>query len=94
MKPSLQRTTRPTRERDRAVVDSHLRALFERLPMICGFAIAENLDVTDVGIHSWPGTIASDELYLEIANSIIELVEERPAAIELLRGRSFARSLH
>lgn len=94
VKPSLQRLQQPARQRAAALVETRLLDLFERLPMLCGFCVGRDLDVADVAIHSWPGYMAGEDLYLEIANSLVDLLEERPETIELLRGRTFARAFH
>ncbi|TMH70758.1 MAG: hypothetical protein E6H57_06515 [Betaproteobacteria bacterium] len=94
MKASPHRTNEPARLRAEAAVETHMRALFTRLPMLCGFAMADDLDVTNVTIQTWPGYIAGADLYGEIANAVVDLVEERPDVIELLQGRTFARAFH
>ena len=40
------------------------------------------------------GANAADEALGEIAQTLLELIEERPEAAALLRGRTFARTLH
>ena len=87
MKAPAHRATEPARQRAAALVETQVQAL------LSGFAVAANLDVTDVTIHSWPGYIAGEELYSEIANCLVDLLEERPDSTDFLRGRTFARSL-
>jgi hypothetical protein len=43
--------------------------------MLAGFTLHEDLEVSHVAVHSWPGYVPGE-------------------AIELLRGRTFARALH
>ena len=93
MKAPAHRSTEPARQRAEALVETQVQALFQRLPMLSGFAVAANLDVTDVTIHSWPGYIAGEALYSEIANCLVDLLEDRPDSTDFLRGRTFARSL-
>jgi hypothetical protein len=35
-----------------------------------------------------------DEAYRQIADAVADIVSERPEALDLLRGRTFARTLH
>ena len=77
-----------------ALVEQHVLALFQRMPMLCGFALREDLEVTDISVHTWPGYTAGEDLYEDLITSLAELGEERPEAIELIRGRTFARAFH
>ena len=47
----------------------------------------------EMAVHSWPGYVAGEDLYTEVVAAILELVEERTEAADLLRGRTFARRL-
>jgi hypothetical protein len=94
MKASETRLQEERRQRSAAVLEKHLADLFRRLPMLAGFTLRENLEVDDVTVHSWPGYIAGEELYKDLAVALAELAKTRPDAIELLRGRTFARALH
>jgi hypothetical protein len=84
-------------------------ALFERCPMLSGFTVQEahalgrdrksealerGLCIADVAVQCWPGLGATQALYDEIAEMLLELLDERPETYELVRGRTFARSLH
>ena len=68
-------------------------ALFRRIPILCGFALEEDLQPTEVSVHTWPGYGPGEDLYEDILTTLVDLVEERPDAAELLRGRTFARHL-
>ena len=94
MKISEIRLREERRQRSQAALDRHLADLFRRLPMLAGFTLRQDLEVADVAVHSWPGYVAGEELYKDLMVALTELAEERPDAIELLRGRTFARSLH
>jgi hypothetical protein len=76
------------------IVEKHLADLFERLPMLSGFALHENLEVSEVTVHSWPGYVAGEDLYEDLMATLADLAEERPEIIEALRGRTFARAIH
>jgi hypothetical protein len=94
MKPSQTRLSEERRQRSAAALEKHLADLFQRLPMLAGFTLREDLEVTDVAVHSWPGHVAGEELYKDLMVALTDLAEERPDAVELLRGRTFARALH
>ena len=94
MKPSVTRLREERRQRSEAVLEKHLADLFRRLPMLAGFTLREDLEVSDVAVHSWPGYVAGEELYKDLMVALTNLADARPEAIELLRGRTFARALH
>jgi hypothetical protein len=76
-------------------VSAAVEALFRRLPSLVGFSIGQQereLVIADVETDPWPAH--SPELFGEIAGALLELVEEKPDARELLLGRTFARTLH
>jgi hypothetical protein len=94
MKHSAIRLREERRQRSEVVLEKHLADLFRRLPMLAGFTLREDLEVTDVAVHSWPGYVAGEPLYKDLMLALTDLADERPDAIELLRGRTFARALH
>jgi hypothetical protein len=78
-------------------VEQQLQLLFSRCPELSGFSVrgdAEELFISDVGIAPRLSAEQYGEIYQDIAATLAELVEERPEACELLRGRTFARTLH
>lgn len=89
--------------RDRLQQEQHQRArqieermatLFQRLPMLSGFSVHSDFDRAEVWLDTWPGWDPSDEVAEEVLRVLQEIVDERPENAELLRGRTFARSLH
>lgn len=94
MKTGQQRTQEAGHRRTEAIAERHLSALFERMPMLSGFTLQENLEVTDVATFTWPGYAAGEDLYKDLMLALADLAEERPDAIDLLRGRTFARAVH
>lgn len=48
----------------------------------------------DVQAYPWPSEEDSAGLHREIVHAFLDLVDEAPAARELLRARTFARTLH
>jgi hypothetical protein len=93
MKPSEPELSDAGREHTEAIVARHVRALFERLPMLSGFFLRPNLEA-EVSIFTWPGCSVAQELHEEIMRSLVALAQERPEAVRLIRGRTFARTLH
>lgn len=78
-------------------VEQRLQLLFSRCPELSGFSVRgenEELFVSDVGIAPRLSAEQYGEIYQDIALTLSELLEERPEACELLRGRTFARTLH
>lgn len=74
-----------------------LESLFMRCPALAGFAVRaedDELLLTDVGISPQFGAEQHDEILERIATALSELLDERPEAAELLRGRTFTRTLH
>jgi hypothetical protein len=94
MKTSEQRSQKFQSKPVEEIIDNHLARLFGRLPMLCGFALQQDLEVTEVTVHSWPGYTAGEDLYEELMQGLVDLAEEQPDAALLMRGRTFARSVH
>jgi hypothetical protein len=96
----------PPLEEDLAL---RMDAIFERCPTLHGFtvqdcsalpeefralALERELVVTDIGVYPNVNHEQCEQIYNEIAVALLDLLFERPAAKELLRGRTFARTLH
>ena len=94
MKPSEQRQSDSQRQHTEAIVARHLHELFRRLPMLSGFWLGPELELADVAVFDWPGYDPGRHLYEEVMQSLVDLAEERPEAVQLLRGRTFARTVH
>jgi len=94
MNASETRLDQARRQQIEAVVARHVLALFERIPALCGFSVRPDLEGIDVSVSTWPGHDAEHHLYEELMHTLNDLVEERPDAVQLLRGRTFARSIH
>jgi hypothetical protein len=78
-------------------LEERLQSLFARCPELSGFSVrgeAEGLIVSDVGISPRLSAEQYGEIFQDIAATLSELLDERPEASELLRGRTFARTLH
>ena len=81
------------RQHTEALVARYLRLLFNRLPTLAGFRLRTDLIVADVSFKSSPDCTASRSLYPRVMQSVVELAETHPEALQLMRGRTFARSL-
>jgi hypothetical protein len=72
--------------------------LFRTWPALLGFSVQEageprdDLRLADVEMQPW--TARPEDALGEVALALLELVEEDPGALDLLRGRTFARTLH
>jgi len=94
MKPSEQHLSEARRQHNEAIVARHARELFKRLPMLSGFWLRTDLKVTELSVFTWPGYTAGRDLYDQVTESLVELAEECPEAVQLMRGRTFARAVH
>jgi hypothetical protein len=94
MKPSEQRLSEARRQHTEAIVERHLSELFQRLPMLAGFWLRPDLELEELSVFTWPGYTAARELYDEVMQWLAELAEERPDAVQLMCGRTFARAVH
>lgn len=90
-------------------VPATIESLFQRYPALTGFSvrgldeIPDNcsrsgedgeLFVSDIGMLPSLTSEQYGEIFDEIATALADLLAEQPDATELLRGRTFARTLH
>ena len=94
MKISEQRMNEARRQNTEAIVAQHAHQLFQRLPMLSGFWLRPDLKVAELSVFTWPGYTAGGDLYEEVMQSLVDLAEELPEAVQLMRGRTFARAVH
>ena len=94
MKLSEQPLSEARRQYNEAIIAKHVRQLFQRLPMLSGFWLRSDLNVAELSVFTWPGYSAGQQLYEEVMQSVVELTEERPEVVQLIRGRTFARAVH
>ena len=94
MKISEQRLNEARRQHNEAIVARHMDELFQRLPMLSGFWLQPDVEVAELSVVSWPSYTVDAELYEEVMRSLVYLAEERPEALQLMRGRTFARAMH
>jgi len=96
----------PPIEEDLAV---RLETIFEHCPQLHGFTVQDSsalpeelrslalereLVVTDIGVYPFINAEQCEQIYNEIAVALLDFMYERPSAKELLRGRTFVRTLH
>jgi len=92
-----------------ADLSATVAGLFSRWPILEGFSVQDRatlgrdrtrvsldgaLCIADIVVRTWPGYDAGTGLYEDLADALLELLDERPEAGELLRGTTFARSFH
>jgi hypothetical protein len=75
-------------------VQDVVNTLFQRYPTLCGFAVKDDMSFSNVACHPALAGYEADMLCEEISSTLHELMEERPEAAELLRGRTLARTFH
>jgi len=75
-------------------VEDLMGTLFQRYPALCGFLVKHDLSFSNVSCHPALAGPQAEELINEISDTLHALVEERPEAAELLRGRTLARVFH
>jgi hypothetical protein len=92
MKPSEQRLSEACRHHTEAIIAQHVHQLFQRLPILSGFWLRPDLEVAEV-VFTWTGYTAGQDLYEEVMQSLVELAEECPETVPLMRGRTFARAV-
>ena len=83
--------------------------IFDRCPALYGFTIQDcsalpeelrslalerELVVTDIGVYPYLNADQCEQIYNEIAVALLDFMFERPFAKDVLRGRTFVRTLH
>ncbi|HYL87492.1 MAG TPA: hypothetical protein VEU32_01860 [Burkholderiales bacterium] len=86
-----------------------LETIFEHCPQLHGFTVQDSsalpeelrslalereLVVTDIGVYPFINVEQCEQIYNEIAVALLDFMYERPSAKDLLRGRTFVRTLH
>ncbi|HWA39113.1 MAG TPA: hypothetical protein VG873_14745 [Burkholderiales bacterium] len=110
MKPRLQGTAASIEDGVWRAADAELttqiHGLFTRCPDLDGFSVQakvraegntsddDELFVTAIGIGPLAARERYADIFEDIATTLKNLLEERPEAAALLRGRTFARVVH
>ena len=82
-----------------ADIDAVTAALFRRWPALVGFCIRDGADSEEqlrLSVSLFPEPLQEERNLVlgEIAQALLELMDEAPDTASLLRARTFARSLH
>jgi hypothetical protein len=93
MKISEQSLQEVRRQHTEAIVAQHMNELFRRLPMLSGFLLRPDLELAELSV-TWPNCTAGPDLYDDVMQSLACLAEDSPEAVQLMRGRTFARAVH
>jgi hypothetical protein len=87
---------------------ARVEAIFDRCPQLFGFTVQDSsalpaelrsvalereLVVSDIGVYPSLNADQCEQIYNEIAVALLDFMFERPAAKDVLRGRTFVRSL-
>jgi len=96
----------PTLDEDLA---ARVEVIFDRCPQLHGFTVQDSsalpeklrslalereLVVTDIGVYPFINTEQCEAIYNEIAVALLDFMFERPAAKDVLRGKTFVRQIH
>ena len=88
---------------------ARIEAIFDRCPQLFGFTVQDSsalpeelraialereLVVSDIGVYPYLNADQCEQIYNEIAVALLDFMFERPAAKDVLRGRTFVRTLH
>jgi hypothetical protein len=88
---------------------ARVEIIFDRCPQLHGFTVQDSsalpeelrslalereLVVTDIGVYPFINAEQCETIYNEIAVALLDFMYERPAAKDVLRGRTFVRNLH
>jgi hypothetical protein len=95
MKPLPSRATTSRPEPSPGLIEQRVREAFARLPLLLGVTFDQDLSLADVELQPCPGCDWNDEVYVDVDTEISALIAEveRAGGSELLRGRTFARTL-
>jgi hypothetical protein len=93
MNHSEQRLVEAQRQHTEAIVTRYLHQLFQRLPMLSGFWLHPDYHLAEV-VFTSTGCTNGHELYDQVTVSLVQLAEECPEAVHVMRGRTFARAIH
>ena len=94
MNAHLQTIEETRRRRFEADFAARLEVLFRTCPDLCGFSVQEDTALPD-DVTCCVGDFGQAEAILnEVAQMLADVADEEPDAVELLKGRTFARAIH
>jgi hypothetical protein len=71
-----------------------IAAIWRGCPMLCGFAVDAESYVSTLTCHPELDGEGIEMVREQVALALSGLLDEEPGTAELLRGRTFARTLH
>jgi len=77
-----------------AQLEALVQRIFRRWPGLVGFSVEDAGELVLTEMETQPWSLQPYELLGEVSVALLDFVDEDPAALELLRGRTFARTLH
>jgi hypothetical protein len=77
-----------------AQLEALVETIFRRWPGLVGFSVEDTGELVLTEMETQPWSVQPYELLGEVSVALLDFVDEDPAALELLRGRTFARTLH
>jgi hypothetical protein len=86
--------SRPRTLQSEADIQAFVDGLFRRWPALVGFSIPDAGELALGELETQPWNPLPGEILVEVADALLEFLDEEPEALELLRGRTFARVLH
>ena len=75
-------------------IHATVKDIFAACPELSGFSVGQldgELCLAEVETAPYA---ASEEILREVAEALMALIDDEPEAADLLRGRTFARTLH
>jgi hypothetical protein len=77
-----------------AQLETLVQTIFRRWPGLVGFSVEDAGELVLTEMETQPWSVQPGELLGEVSDALLDFVDESPEALELLRGRTFARTLH
>ena len=77
-----------------AQLEALVESIFRRWPGLVGFSVEDAGELVLTEMETQPWSVQPYELLGEVSVALLDFVDDEPAALELLRGRTFARTLH
>ena len=77
-----------------AQLEALVQTLFRRWPGLVGFSVEDAGELVLTEMETQPWSVQPHELLDAVSVALLDFVDEAPEALELLRGRTFARTLH
>ena len=75
-------------------LETVMEGLFRECPLLCGFSLDRSLAAVDVTCSARLHGTTLANLRDSIEEAVQDLLRQRPEALELLSGRTFARRVH